>query len=872
MQAWRIAVCLSVLLFCIAPLPGCAQEAPLDVEKIHRQAQQAFRSGQYKAARPLYQKLAEAADTSGGSYLLHYFETFASTGEYGEGLRRLANMLEEEPDNPYLLHIRGQLFTDVGRYDEAEAAFRRARRLRPGFWRNTFELGRLLERTGRSQQAADLYADIYRTYQQGQFSTADLIGLAGAAASHLEQFHEANRAFRTAYQMDPSHVQSLYWWGELFRTKYNEADARRTYKEALSVNPRHTDLLVGYAQSLGSFDQQEELLQKALRINPNSVPALNKLAELRIQDGLYSEAQELLGRALDVNPNSVPSLAHLASVHYLEEHTSAFEETEQHALNVDPRAGNFYVTLAENCARRFRYPAAVRFSRRAVQVDAGSASTLASFGINLLRLGEARNARRYLSASFERDPFNLFVGNTLTLIDEYENFDTLQAEHVQVLIHKSDRDVLGPSLLKAAQAAYDSLSARYPYAPSNTIQIESYNDPNDFSVRVAGVPHVGLLGVSFGDIVALQTPQPDTDSPQNWARTLWHELAHTMAIGVSDYHVPRWFTEGLSVYEEQRARPDWGREMDLQLFTALDQDRLLPLSKIGSGFTRPSFPGQVMLSYYHASKVISFIAEEYGFEAIIEILATLRQGHDINRALRTVVKKDLEALESAFRSHLLEKRNELEDVLPPMSDPLDAKGNLDKEGESPFFQHLRAGQAALEAKQYANAEERFKAALDLYPRYVASGNPYEGLAAVYRKRNDQAQLMSILERYLQFSDYGAEEARTLGALHRQVGNPARAVIYLERSLEVAPHHRGTHRRLAELHDELGQYPRAVQARRAVLALEPVDEAQSYYELARSLYKNGQFQEAKHTVLQSLERAPGYRAAQKLLLRCIARQS
>ena len=872
MQAWRIAVCLSVLLFCIAPLPGCAQEAPLDVEKIHRQAQQTLRSGRYEAARPLYRKLIEAADTSRGPHILHYFETYAAVGEYGKGLGRLAEMLEEEPDNPYLLHIRGRLFTDVGRYDEAEAAFRRARSLRPGFWRNTFELGRLLERTGRSRQAAGLYTEIYRTYQQNQFKSADLIGLAGAAASRLEEFHDANRAFRTAYQMDSSNVQNLYWWAELFRTKYNEADARRTFQEALAKNPRHAGLLVGSARAIGSFEKQEELVKRALDVNPNSIPALNKLAQLRIQDGLYQEAQNLLDKALDINPNAVSSLAHQASVQYLEDRTDALEETEQHALNVNPKAGDFFVTLAENCARRFRYPAALRFSRRAVQVNARDASTLASYGTNLLRLGQAGEARRYLSASFDSDPFNLFVGNTLTLIDEYENFDTLRTENVQVLVHESERNVVGPSLLNVAQEAYDSLSARYPYTPSGPVQVEAYNDPGDFAVRVAGVPHVGLLGVSFGDVVALQTPQPDSDTPQNWARTLWHELAHTMAIGVSNYHVPRWFTEGLSVYEEQRARPDWGRDMDLQLFAAMEQDKLLPIAEIGRGFTRPSFPGQVMLSYYHASEVISFIVEKHGFKAITEILVTLRQGKPLNEALRVVLDTDLANLDKAFQDHLRDRRSKLEEVLSQVPNPLADRNGAAAEAEGPFFENLRKGQTALQAEQYAAAEKRFKEALDIYPGYVASGNPYEGLAAVYRQRGDRQQLMDILERFLQLSDYGAEQARTLGSLHREAGHPAQAAAYLKRSLEVAPHHRATHRQLAEVQDELGHYGRAVAARRAVLSLNPVDEAQAYYELGRSLYRNGQFDEAKRAVLQSLERAPGYRAAQKLLLRCVTRLS
>jgi len=249
--------------------------------------------------------------------------------------------------------------------------------------------------------------------------------------------------------------------------------------------------------------------------------------------------------------------------------------------------------ISENCTNRFRYHDAAHFARRATEVDNRNWPAYAKLGSDLLRLGEADEAKQFLDISFQQDGFNLFAGNTLTLLDEYDDFDLLVSENIDLLIHKSESKVIGEQMLAIAEEAFDSLSTRYPYKPSGRILVEAYNNEGDFAVRVAGVPHLGLLGVSFGDVVALQTPQAyGTSQTYNWARTLWHELAHTMAIGVSDFRTPRWFTEGLSVYEEQRARPEWGREMDLEFFSAYKEDLLLPLEKIDQGFTRPSIFGK----------------------------------------------------------------------------------------------------------------------------------------------------------------------------------------------------------------------------------------------------------------------------------------
>ena len=862
---------VTALVLGVYPLSGCAQDAAPGEEV----AATALKKGDYTEARQRYQALLDTATVAAPAYIVGYLETFLTLGDYGEGLGEAELLLGKMPGNPYVLYVKGRLLAALGRYEEAEAALRDAIEKKGDFWRAGLELADLFHLTGRRAQAQRIYGALYDRYKRGIFTTADDLGVAGRAAAGLEEFHDANEALGTAARIDESNVQILYWRAELFRITYDVAFAQELYEKALALNPNRDDLYVGFAQATGSFSRKEQLARQALDKNANSVGAMNILAGLRILDGQYKKAETLIDQALAVNPASTQALAHQASIHHLRGDSAAFATVEQRALEINPRASDFYVAINDNLTLRFRYPESVGIARKAVEVDPNNAAANAALGASLLRIGDAGQARRYLDRSYQRDAFNLFVGNTLRLLDEYPDFDLLESEHFRLLIHKDESAVLGPAMLKEAEACFAALSARYPYRPDGKILMEAYNDADDFAVRVAGVPHLGLLGVSFGDVIALNTPKAQAGREYNWARTLWHEIAHTMAIGVSKHHVPRWLTEGLSVYEERQARPEWGREMDLELFSAFDKDRLHPLVDIDRGFTRPEFPGQILLSYYHASKVIDFIVDNYGFEAVIGILEGLGQGLDQEAAFQQVLGQSRKALDTAFRADLKQQRDQFDEVLAGLPDMLgdeeDGGSLLEKltgRAENPFLLRLQEGRDALERKDYGTAETRFREALEIYPDFINPGNPYQGLAAVYRERGERAKLIAILEQYLAVSEYGVEEARELGELYAEDGDTERALVYLARSLTVEPYDVPTLDRLAELYDAKGRHAQAVEARRAILALSPVDKANAYFELAQSLYNNNEITAAKRAVLQSLELAPGYREAQKLLLACV----
>ena len=129
------------------------------------------------------------------------------------------------------------------------------------------------------------------------------------------------------------------------------------------------------------------------------------------------------------------------------------------------------------------------------------------------------------------------------------------------VIEGKESELLATYLSELAEAAYDSLAARYQYSPPTPIRLEVYRSHADFSVRTVGLAGLGALGVSFGTTLAMDSPAARDAGEFNWGSTFWHELAHTFTLGASEHRVPRWLSEGLSVLEERRARLGWGADV-----------------------------------------------------------------------------------------------------------------------------------------------------------------------------------------------------------------------------------------------------------------------------------------------------------------------
>src|SRR5262249_172313 len=158
-------------------------------------------------------------------------------------------------------------------------------------------------------------------------------------------------------------------------------------------------------------------------------------------------------------------------------------------------------------------------------------------------------------SSFKLDPFDTVTYNLLQMLDSLDQFVTVRDGDLVLRLSKDDAPVLQEYALALAHRALDTLSAKYEFKPKGPILIAIFPKHDDFAVRPLGLPGmIGALGACFGRVVTMDSPRVKSDEFQ-WEATLWHELAHVITLQMSSQRLPRWLSEGISVYEEKRARP-----------------------------------------------------------------------------------------------------------------------------------------------------------------------------------------------------------------------------------------------------------------------------------------------------------------------------
>jgi hypothetical protein len=197
------------------------------------------------------------------------------------------------------------------------------------------------------------------------------------------------------------------------------------------------------------------------------------------------------------------------------------------------------------------------------------------------------------------------------------------------------------------------------------VRVELFRSSADFSVRTVGLGGLGALGVSFGGVVAMDSPAARKVGEFNWGSTLWHELTHTFTLGLTGNRVPRWVSEGLSVYEERRARVGWGSDITPGLVAAYKAKRLHPVSRLNNGFVRPRYPEEVGLSYALASYVFEMMESEFGIAGIRRLLGAYREGRNTSQAFRAVAGIDGDEFDARFDRWFSQRfANELRSVTP----------------------------------------------------------------------------------------------------------------------------------------------------------------------------------------------------------------
>jgi tetratricopeptide (TPR) repeat protein len=682
------------------------------------------------------------------------------------------------------------------------------------------------------------------------------------AAWALGDVKRANELFRAATQANDKAVRTRVRWGLLYLDTHQYSDAGDLFQEALKIDADDVQARLATSRMLAEqFDGDArpivaEIIEKSSerdRVQANALIEAHLIsARMDLDDGKHANAEKSLQKALDLAEEQkqppLEAYALMAALDLLRGDAKA-EKWTKRSLDYNPHWGGVYETLAHYEIMRRMYSEANDWLQKAVATQPDRWSAQAELGVNLLRLGQVDASRAALEKAYGGDPFSATTVNTLRVLDKLKDFSIVRtnAPDVVTWLDKKEADAMRPYVEDVARQAITTYSNRYAFKPAQPITIEVYPNHDDFAVRTAGLPGIGLLGVTFGYLVAMDSPSGRAAGDFHWGSTLWHEMAHVFTLSVTEHRVPRWLSEGISVFEEWRTGPTPGIAVSPRALDVFHEGKLLPVATLDEGFIRPAYEDQVQVSYNQAGLICYFIEQKWGFEKLVALLNQFKKDTTTAAAIEATFSIPPKEFDKQFDTFMNQR------FASYLKDP------------KAWQKAMTATYEAFDKKDWQETAAQARKAIDLFPDFTLEGSPYIVLAKSLNETGKRPEALKVLQDYRRLGGWDPDALSTLAKWLEDANNTQEATDVYRALVLIEPLDSTLHTKLGERYAVTNNPRDSLREYKVLLALDTHDPAAANFGIARALNSLGDRAESRHHLLDALETAPHFRAAQDLLL-------
>ena len=803
-----------------------------------------------------------------------------SVGNYPFALKETMAGLRDSPGNIDWQLLRIEVLLATGRAAEADTVVSAALRSDPSNLRLrwlsravAFANGRPDEAAMRTEEIARLVSG--RSYMYRQAADLVIYGrvalLLGADAKDVLE-----RVYAVAQKSDPKLREVYLARGELALEKHDFPLAAKAFEEGLKQLPDDPDLHSGRALAYENGDRETAAaaLKAALKLNPRHVPSLLQLVDKRIDAEDYETASKHLDEIIAVNPVHPDAWAYRAVLAHLRNDIAAEAAARAKALGLwakNPRVDHL---IGKKLSAKYRFAEGASYQRRSREADPMYLPATAQLASDLLRLGEEAEGWALARAVHEKDDYDVEAFNLVTLQDTMSKYTTLTAGDLVIRMAKNEAAIYGPRVVDLLTKAKRTLVAKYEVELASPTYVEIFADPKDFAVRTFGMPDVaGFLGVCFGRVVTANSPAAHGGKATNWEAVLWHEFCHVVTLQMTKNKMPRWLSEGISVYEERQASRAWGMRINPEYRKMILDGDMAQIAGLSASFLAPKSPRHLQFAYLQSSLVVEFIIIHHGIDKLRGVLRDLRGGVEINAALAKNVAP-LDALEKEFAAYAKESAEQMApklnfekpppELMLPTANAVELAAWESTHPNNSWLMMKRVRELTAQ-KNWAEARTLLERLVNLFPTAKGADSPYVLLTALLKETGDKAAEREVLTAWTAIDDEAVDAYQRLMELATEAKDWPAVKRNAERYLAVNPLVAPPWRSLALAGAEAGDTPGAIAAWRTLLQLDAPDPAGAHFQLAQLLRKNGETAEARAQTLLALEEAPRFREALAMLL-------
>ena len=694
-----------------------------------------------------------------------------------------------------------------------------------------------------------------------------------------------------AVKADPKSPDPHLATARMALDKSDSKVAAQSLAKAIKLDDKNpeTHYLSAKAWQSTEPDRATDHLQKSLALNSKYVPSLLLVVEQKMNEEQYAKALQLLDEVEKVNPRLPKLWALRAAIAHLEGRYDAEGEARKKALSpwsLNPEVDH---TIGRHLSMHYRFTESVEYQKRALTMDSSYVSAQSQLAQDLLRLGQTDPGWDMVDRVRKNDPYDVTIFNLRQLQKELDRFATLEAPGFVIRMDARESRIYGRDVVQILSEARDVLTSKYKVQLEEPIYVEIFPKQKDFAIRTFGMPGgQGFLGVCFGRLITANSPAAlQVDS--NWKSVLWHEYCHVITLQKTKNKMPRWLSEGISVYEERLRDKTWGQAWDPTYREMTLGEDFVPLSKLSSAFLNPKTPMHLQYAYFESSLAVEFYVEKFGLPALLRMLDDLSLGLPAADALKRS-PGSLEALDNEFAAFAKERAEGMApqadwskpsatektkeaiglgmgiglggDVIPAAS----ASAN-DWFSQNPgaFVSLERSLQKAVGEAKWADALAIAEKMRSQWPDDSRTTGVYAKLAMIHQrleqKDQERAALVSLVER----SSDAFDALSRLCELDETRKDWESLAKWSERLHAIQPIRFDVQQRRAMSHELIGKHATASDAWLACLELDPLDYAWMHYKAAENLKYTGRDSDAKRQVLMALEESPRFSDALRLLL-------
>ena len=767
----------------------------------------------------------------------------------------------------------------VGKYQEATTVFEKATER----YRDNIRLRLLGARCYRmtdSPEKATAQLDAIESFlsktQMRFIGAKDLVPLGEFFLMRGEDPKEVLKiCYDQAIKVDSKSVEAYLATARMALDKNDSKVASQALAKAVILDDSDPEVfsLLSSAWSNSDPEKATEYLKRSLELNEHYIPSLILLAESKMASEEYEEAMQVLQQVEQVN-TVLPKLWALRSViAHLQGRFSdedAFRKKALEPWSLNPEVD---FTIGKQLANHYRFHESVQHQQLALLMDKDYIPAASQLSQDLLRIGSSEEGWKLVDEIREKDPYDVTIFNLKQLQKKLESYTVIESPGFIIRMDRKEAIVYGKDVVAILSEAREKLAKKYEMKLEEPVFVEIFAKQKEFAIRTLGLPGgEGLLGVCFGRLITANSPA-GLSVEYNWRAVLWHEYCHVVTLQKTKNKMPRWLSEGISVYEERQRNPTWGQAMDpLYRDMILGKD-FVPISQLSRVFLRPKTPQQLQFAYFESSLAIEFWIEKYGMPALLKLLDDLAIGMSPDEALKRAAGT-MDLLDSDFREFAIAKatafapnvdftRPTLGSVLkeaPPVPDaslaliPLQSYWTLRSKCED-LIRSKRWDDALVKANQLKS----------LFPEDASEDGVYGLLAHIYRESGD-----NDLEREacVTIVDRTSNSKRTLlrlVELDKQRNDWHAVEAWYGRLHEIQPVDYELQNERARVAEHLNNPKSASEALLACLELEPPDSSNLHFRLATALHEQGEMDKAKRHVLMALEESPRYVEALRLFV-------